>query len=620
MRRHSRWVLLFVPLLLSTSSRAGGPTADEEPIYQGKTLAEWIDDLQDPKGERQRAAVQSLAVFGPKREVVSALRSALKNGEVAVVLRAAQTLGKFGLKAKEALPELRETCKKLRAGPSPLPSGENYAEEYLQMFAETRRAVAEAMILIDDHPGPEIAPLLLEVLNTDDADKRREIVIKLGKLGPAAAKTTVPALIAVLEDTERAARTEAWRYPDASYSTKKSLTRENLLAIRLEAIKSLGRIGPAAKPALHALTLAMKFAAPAKNAAMVTAEVSDKPVGSADAKIRTISFTVATGDKAMLRACAEALGRIRPDAKGTVGALRFALRDLDEDVRWAALSALLEHGQDTQEFVPIFFKFLHDKDGALRRVAVKVLGKSGAERKQVLPALTAALKDKDLFVRVTAAEALGELKPKAKQAVPALLAALKDTEKGVRAAAAESLRKIGVADKDVIQALIAVLGDKETEVFLAASKTLGKFGPQAKAAIPRMIVLLQDSDVDKRAMTCLVLGSIGPAAKEAIAPLEKISQDDSKEMVRLVAHAALAKIDSSRLKDTLPRLTAALTQSDNGELAEMAAMSLILLGPDARDVLPKLRKFRDQPSNAALRSGIDRLIEGIQHGKSAFDW
>jgi HEAT repeat protein len=578
-----RWfVLVFLSLVLSAPSRAIEPASvDEEPIYQGKTLAEWIDGLKDPEWEVQRAAAQSLGIFGPKKDVISALTTALKNEDAGVVLPAAQTLGKFGLKAKEALPELRAAYKRLSAGPPARAGGKKYSEKYLQLFAEARQAVAEALILIDDHPGPELAPVLIQALKTGDGDRRRDIIIKLGKLGPAAAKTTVPALIAILKETDEVARhSSAGLYSTAvGLGSTSGVSSEKAKEIRLEAIKSLGRIGSAAKPALHALTLAMKLAAPEKNAPVQRIEGWDKPIGSADAKIQVISFTIHTGDKAMLQACAEALGRIRVESKGTAGALRVALRDLDEGVRWAAVCALLESDHDAKQFMPLLLNFLCDKDAALRRVAVEALGKSGADKKQILPAMTAALKD---------------------------------TEEKVRAAAAEALGKVGVEDKEVVQALIAALGDKEIDVFQAVGRTLVKFGPKAKAAIPQLLVFLRDSNPAKRAMSCLVLASIGPAAKEAIAPLEKMSQSDATEYVRLTAYAALARIDSSRLKDTLPHLTAAL-RSKESDVVEAAGISLVLLGRDARDVLPMLRTLRDQTSDADLKQVIETVIEAIEH-------
>jgi HEAT repeat protein len=597
-------LLMFVSLVCSVSSRAVEAAPAEEPIYQGKTLAEWIDDLNDLQRDR-RSTARALAVFGAKKEVVSALAAALtKEADEGFVIAVAETLGKFGPKAKDALPALRASFKFWLEAPR----GDKEGEEHRKRICRT---LAEALVLMDDHPGPEFAPILLAALETDDTKKRRDIVIRLGKLGPDAAKTTVPALIALLEHTKRG----GW---GAGYVPQPvGAIVPSQQEVCLEAAKSLGRIGPAAKPALHALTLALKNAAPEKNAVVRSMEVSDKPAGSADAKVRTISFTLVTGDKEMLRACAEALGRIRPEAKGTAAALRLALRDLDEGVRWAALCALLESGQDTREVAPILRDFLGDKDAACRRVAVEALGKSGTDSKPII----AALKDDDASVRESAAKTLGDRKDEAKQAIPALIVALKDANAKVRAEAAEALGKIGVANEEVVAALIAALDDKEDNVMATAAAALAKFGARAKAAIPPLVARLQNSDPMKRGGVCIILAKFGPTAKEAIPALEKMTRDDSKEIVRLAAFTALARIDSSRLKDTVPRLVDALQSRDapesvNEKVREVSLECLTFLGPDARDALPALRRLHEDTNEQnGWTTPIDNAIEAIEGAK-----
>lgn len=614
MRRYSWSVLMVMVLMSSPSSRASeSVSSDEEPIYQGKTLTEWVGDLKAPQRETQRIAAKALAVFGPKKEAVSALRAVLKSDDVRVVLLAAQTLGKFGVKAKEALPELHGAYKRVSAGPPTLPPGGKYSEEYLKLFADARRAIAEALILIDNDPGPELAPVLIEALKSEDADKCRDLVIKLGKLGPEAAKSTVPVLIGILTDTEKRLQRQNGHGSVTLFSSSDSpfdFPPEKFKAIRLETVKALGRIGPQAKPALHAITLAMKSAAPAEETLLKQLEISEKPLRSINAPNPATSFTVIDGDKAMLQACAEALGRIRPEVKGTLGALRLALCDLDDDVRWAALCALLETGQDTMEVVSILLKFLRDQDAACRRVAATALGKSRAEMKQLEPAMEAALKDKDDCVRKFAAKALGDFGPKAKQSASALIAALKDSDWQVRHQAAESLGKILPRNKDVIPALIAALQDEAGSVFEAAAEALTKFGAEAKASIPAIIVLLQNSGTQKRGQSCLFLGQFGPVAKEAIPVLEQTAKEDSEEGVRLVAYAALAKIDSSRVKDTVRRLVTSLQKE---ELRGASVECLGFLGPEARDALSALHRLRED--DFQNRGDIDRAIEAIEKPK-----
>jgi HEAT repeat protein len=598
----SRWsVLLLVPLLLSASDRAAEPApADEEPVYQGKSMTEWVGDLKEAANARKRsAAVRAMAVFGPRKAVVSALAAVIETddgkGEGNEAIRdATRTLGQFGPKAKEALPALRARYERLSGDPD-----ERKRRPFL------RGAVAEALILIDEHPGPDLASLLLEALKNSDAGKRRDIVVRLGKLGAEAAKTTVPALIAILEDpAEEARRPGAW-------ASESSNPGENAADVRLEAVQSLGRIGPAARPAIHALTLALKKAAPAKYDVVQQMEVSDKPVGSSGAKVRTLTFALVTGDEPMLQACAEALGRIRPEAKGTVGALRLALRDSDEGVRWAALCALLDCGCDGKELTPILVPFLRDKDAALRQVAMKALGKCGSPAKEVLPHLTAALQDDNATVREAAVKALGERGSEASEAVSPLIGALEDSETAVRSAAVESLGKIGGADREVVPALVAALGDKEMTVMGAAGMELAKRGSSAKAAIPPLVAMLQESEPTKRGGACLILARFGPTAKEAIPALEKMARGDSEEFDRLAAHTALAKIDSSRVKETVRLLSAALGSKDK-MVREAAVECLAAIGPEARDAVPTLRGLGENSADFSLKSGIDAALELIQ--------
>lgn len=592
MRRHIGSILLSVSLLLSASSRATEASADEDAIYQGKSLAEWIGDLKDPVAANRSAAAQALAVFGPKKEVVTALAGVLKDDKSDVVVSAAKTLGQFGSKAKAALPELRAVFKRLTEEMrKPLHNGE------VSTAPGDRCTIAEALVLIDDYPGAEFASILRIALDTDDARKRYNTVIRLGKLGPDAAKATVPVLIDCLKDKEG--------------------------EVRREAAKSLGRLGSAARSAVHALTLSLKNAAPEKKNREVTyVGTTRQLVRESDRNTPTISVPGFPEDSEMVQACAEALGRIRPDAKGLVAAMRVALRDLDEGVRWAALCACANSDQDAGELAPILLVLLRDKEAAVRELAAEVLGKSGAGPKQILSPLTAALKDPVAFVRLSATEALGNMGSKAKPSSPALIVALKDEDTRVRKAAVRSLRKIGSPDKQAIAALVSVLGDEEESVREAAVHVLAAFGPLAKTAVPSLLVYLKDEKVKKRTGVCIILGRIGSAAKEAMPLLEKQSRGDSRPEVRVMALAALANIDSSRRKDIIPRLTTVLQEAlrtQDNDLSIAAEIGLVLVGSDT---LPALRELRDKSSTTAKRREyIDNVIDAVQHpDKHGFEW
>jgi HEAT repeat protein len=237
------------------------------------------------------------------------------------------------------------------------------------------------------------------------------------------------------------------------------------------------------------------------------------------------------------------------------------------------------------------------------------------------------LKSTDENTQCKAARTLPVFGPK-KKVVRALTSVLKTADPDVIGPVADSLRIMGVTDKEVIEALAAVMENNDTEIcdFRDVSKALGKIGAKAKAVVPRLLPLLNESDAYegdpasyKRALTCHVLGSIGLTNKKSISMLEKIAQHDPKEFVRLSAYAALAKIDASRIKGVLPRLTAGL-QSKDSDVVEFAAFGLVLLGPGARAALPSLRTLHDQTSDPALKKDIGEVIKAIQHSKNAFDW
>lgn len=608
MRRYCWLVLIVVPLMLSPSSRAAEKTATaEEPIYQGKTLSEWIADLKDPKWENHPATIQALGVFGPRKEVVSALTACLESIYGEEIRQAAQTLGQFGPRARKALPALREAFKRLEDS---LESSDKHPTWHSSEEArKIRRTIAEALILIEEHPGPDFAPILLEALKTDDLDKRRDIVVKLGKLGPDAARATVPALIALLEGTQK-----EWDRTASENELSK------LHAIRSEAVISLGRIGPAAKPALHAMMMAMKLAVPKKEATAPARQPVQRFQLSRASSVSAIASTEIDSwytakyciDLPMLRACLDALRRIRPES-GPLGAVRLALRDLDEDVRWAALSALRESERDTSDIVSVLLPLLRDKNEAVRWIAVNVVGQAKSEAKSIVPALAAMLRDENAYVRASAARVLGSKGAAAKEAVPTLLDVIEDSAEQVRQDVAEALGKIGTADPKVIAALIAALEDKNEDVRGAAGEALTKFGARAKSAVPALIPFLQSENRNERGFGCVLLGRFGPVAKEAIPALEKIARADSEECLRPIARTVLARIDPSRLKETVADLSAML-QSQNEELRMVAVEALEFLGPDAQEALPALRRLRKR-SGGSETSEINSAIEAIANPK-----
>jgi 3-methyladenine DNA glycosylase AlkC len=107
-------VLLFVSLSeFSSAQDQAKDEKQEEAIYNGKTVSQWVNELKSSKNSTGRSiAARSLARFGPEaKAAVPALIEALKDEDKATRVSAASSLGQIGPAAKDAVPALIEAVK-----------------------------------------------------------------------------------------------------------------------------------------------------------------------------------------------------------------------------------------------------------------------------------------------------------------------------------------------------------------------------------------------------------------------------------------------------------------------------------------------------------------------------
>ena len=287
------------------------------------------------------------------RSAVAALRNGLRDPEPAVVVEAARALGRIGRPAAEALPELlarlgddREDVRAEAAraawsvgltrdqGPA-LAANMESPDEYVRHFAvwaagQIGAAGAEAvpalLEMLEREEGHAAGPAALSLrrlaamdgglvrslaapLREADRDRRARAARNLGKLGPAAAPA-VDDLVRVLEDPEENVRAEAVIALGriASAAAVPALVdrlRRDNGWVREEAARALGRIGPSARAAVPDLMHALRR--------------DDPPVR---------------------RQAARALGRLGSEAALAIPALKEALRDAEESVQAEAGKAL----------------------------------------------------------------------------------------------------------------------------------------------------------------------------------------------------------------------------------------------------------------------------------------
>src|SRR6266540_3784457 len=264
--------------------------------------------------------------------------------------------------------------------------------------------------------GEPAVSALLELLNDADPRLRVTAVLELMAVGPAA-QEAVAALSSHLEDADPRVRKAAVRALGqiAPRSTKPlhalCLTLEDQnthLFERIWAMESLARMGPAALPAVSALT----------------SLAGGKEHGLALAAIETLGY----------------LGRA-PD--GALPALRAALEAPSRNA--AAHLAILRLGKTVPDALEVFRRASGDPRPGIRAVAA--VGRAIVEGRPALDPsfldLVKELRDWPQGERNLAIEAIGEIGPPAGPAVPILVTELLRPGGALVAVSGHALRKIG---------------------------------------------------------------------------------------------------------------------------------------------------------------------------------
>jgi HEAT repeat protein len=418
-------------------------------------------------------------------------------------------------------------------------------------------------------------------------------------------------------------------------------------ALRLAATRSLGDMGPEAKPAVPSLIkkLDERDAFIRSAAAYSLGQIGPDAARAIPAMVRALK----TSSYFHQGIIGPSIGKIGAPA---VPALIDLTRDADDSMRWEATRAIRLIGPAASAAEARLIELLSDEKRSVRVEAAFALWKLAA-RRQAVDVLGQCLEDPDEFARLTAAVHLAEIGPDAEPALPALIRALADQSPPVPGAAARALGKIGPRAKAAVPALLQssfrpgqgsavadsakgigpeavpalIVGLDDPAVRATAAESLGKLGTGASAAVPRLRALVNNAPGKERHVLALALWRIirDPGAVPVL--IDLVRKDEF--VVRLWAFDALAEIGPAA-KDTIPTLTAMLGQN-NRFLREYASKVLGRIGPEARSAIPALEKIlRDpEPTNrivaatalwriARAEGALKTLFEEARHaGDSA---
>lgn len=453
----------------------------------------------------------------------------------------------------------------------------------------TRWCGAFAAMLIAATAGAADIGQIVEKLNANDREQRRDAAYQLSVLG-AQARPALPALLKVLDDPDR----QVWAY----------------------AVTTLGTFGPEAKDAIPKL------------------------LESFDSR-SSRGFRPRDKTQYLYRS-AYTLAQIGDAAKEP---LLAALKSDDTGMRLGAAKAFGFMGPKAPEAIPGLIENLGHGDAELRAEAAEALSFIG---KAAIAPLISSAGWPDAKVRAGSVRALGLMGPMAAEAAPSLLSkATEDTEVAVRAEALIASARIGTPVEKVVPALIAATKANEPEVQRAALDSVLLFRPPG-AAIPALQSLLSDEKYAARAAR--MLGRAGRGARESVptllalaakAPATETAYVDAIVSIGSAAVPAVlaevAKAPAASVQDdhwslkilgsigggALTELQKAL-DSKTASVRVIALRALAQIGSDARGSVARVSALTDDadpgvraaalPAVVAIDGRVPQVFEPIEGG------
>jgi HEAT repeat protein len=531
--------------LAAPALRAGEPS-----------VAELIGGLKAADEAARLKTIDQIGARGDKAaEAVAPLTELLKDGSAKVRAHALWALGAIGAAAKPAVPAMAELLKDadenvrrqvVQAVRAIRPGAEVTVPLCVKLMEDPDPAVRVRMLTAIAEAGKKAVPGLIEGLKNEKAAYWACLVLR--DIGADAAEA-VPALTEKLKDPR----------PE----------------IRREAVLTLGAIGPAAAAAIPQIAALLTDQHVRTAATFTLGELGQIPA-DADAAVRAAAKG---DDRLLATVSLWALARVHPEDKDlrreATEQLITRLKEKEPFVRVAAARALAALPPAPEITGPIWERVLADADETTVHHALDALASIGAP---AVPRLTAALKhehlraeiiyvlghigpaaapataalaklidDKNARVAHEAVLALGAIGPGAKEAVPALIRALEQPEdkESNFCAIACCLGKIGPDAAAAQPVLLERVKSTDTQLALMSAWALAQICPaSADAAAKTVPVLTAGLALDlaeDRELAAEALGRLGPLAKDAAAALQKAAADPDK-VVREAAAQALAAV------------------------------------------------------------------------------
>jgi len=242
-------------------------------------------------------------------------------------------------------------------------------------------------------------------------------------------------------------------------------------------------------------------------------------------------------------------------------------------------------------------ELMRDKNPEVRSAVVAELGRN-IWQKDVVDAISNALMDESPEVRASVANTVGEIISQSRQAgftVTEML--LNDTDAVVRKSAVQALLNLGPLPDVMGPILTKRLDDADPGVRSTVVETLGNLGGYhwyeamwRRKIFYAIIDALEDEDSEVRRMAVQALGSMGPDPDVINALIETLGNSDSETASG--AASELSRLYRRTQEDSKQKILNALVKSLDDENTRMSAVYAVdMIGPDAKDAVPKLVKI-----------------------------
>lgn len=196
---------------------------------------------------------------------------------------------------------------------------------------------------------------------------------------------------------------------------------------------------------------------------------------------------------------------------------------------------------------------------------------------------------------VTAAEAeIADAEPD----LPRLIEELGAGQADVRCRALTELAECGAAARPALEAMIEALQDEVPEVRAAAAMALGRLALEPDTVLPKLIKLFDDQAIVQADNVVgevwyfagIAAGNYGDVVVPSL--IELLKNGNSRQ--RIGASLSICVLGPAA-KDVLPALIEALRSSDLDTRRPALMSALLSLGPEAKPAMPLMLEFLDDP-------------------------